>query len=107
MSPTSKVRRPAEKPPASDPAVSITLARVYADRLAGRHALSQTGSNGPWPAADFEQPHARLEEWQEECRLDLRRALGMVGDHRGVMAVLVAAVEARSDPTFWCSFPCS
>ena len=63
--------------------------RVDADRLARCHALRQTGGDGPRPAAHIEQTHPRLKKGQEKCGGHLRSPSGMVGDHRGVMAMLV------------------
>ena len=54
--------------------------RIDADRLGRLDALCQTGSNGSRPAADIEQPHARLDEREEERGGCLRRPLGMIGN---------------------------
>jgi hypothetical protein len=67
--------------------------RVDADGLARCHALRETGGDGPRPASDIEQSHSRLEIGQEECCDHFRSPLGMVGDHRGVMAVLIGGAK--------------
>jgi hypothetical protein len=50
------------------------------DRLGRFRAFCQTGGNGPRPAADIEQPHARLEEWEKKRGGRIRRSLGVVGN---------------------------
>ena len=98
MSPTSKVRWPGIAARDAISAVSMTLDEGSMPMVsAGHHALRQTGGDRPRSASDVEQPHARLEERKKErSGHDLRRPLGVVGDHRGVMTMLVGAVKRRS-----------
>jgi len=63
--------------------------RVDADRLARRHALRKTGSDGAGPAADVEQAHPGLQERQEEHGSRFHRPSRVTSDDRRMVAELI------------------
>ena len=75
--------------------VDHALRRIDADRLARRHAPGQPGRDRARPAADVEQAHAGAQQGEKERRVLVGRALGVVGDDRGMVAVLVDLVGGR------------